>query len=204
MARRIHLPSPLFFLLRAVRLALHRRTRSAAVPRLSVANSGRALPSSLWGTSLPARTPPWNGEHETAEEQETGPALPDPVDAPKDASKENVSPTKESDEVQDNGEVPLKFRNYLPHDERLRGGKVAPLSLPKFEDPIAADAAEPKQLENPFGNIAPKNPNWDLKRDVQKRIDKLEKRTQKALAEIALEQQKEKEALEEGSDAAQE
>ena len=46
--------------------------------------------------------------------------------------------------------MPLKFRNYLPHDERLRGGKVAPLSLPKFEDPIAADAAEPKQLEVTF------------------------------------------------------
>jgi coiled-coil domain-containing protein 12 len=42
-------------------------------------------------------------------------------------------------------------------------------------------------LQNPFGNIAPKNPNWDLKRDVQKRIDKLEKRTQKSLAEIACE-----------------
>ncbi|VAI81998.1 unnamed protein product [Triticum turgidum subsp. durum] len=145
-----------------------------------------------------------NGEHGMTEEQVDQPELPGPVDAPEDASKENVSPTKESDEVEDNGEVPLKFRNYLPHDERLRGGKVAPLSLPKFEDPIAADAAEPKQLENPFGNIAPKNPNWDLKRDVQKRIDKLEKRTQKALAEIALEQQKEKEALEDGSDAAQE
>jgi hypothetical protein len=42
-------------------------------------------------------------------------------------------------------------------------------------------------MQNPFGNIAPKNANWDLKRDVQKRIDKLEKRTQKALAEIACE-----------------
>ena len=145
-----------------------------------------------------------NGEHGMTEEQVVQPELPGPVDAPEDASRENVSPTKESDEIEDSGEVPLKFRNYLPHDERLRGGKVAPLSLPKFEDPIAADAAEPKQLENPFGNIAPKNPNWDLKRDVQKRIDKLEKRTQKALAEIALEQQKEKEALEEGGDAAQE
>lgn len=143
-----------------------------------------------------------NGKHATTEEQVNQPALPDPLDAPEDASKENVSPTKESDELEDNGEIPLKFRNYLPHDERLRGGKVAPLSLPKFEDPIAADATEPKQLENPFGNIAPKNPNWDLKRDVQKRVDKLEKRMQKALAEIALEQQKEKEALEEGSDAA--
>jgi len=145
-----------------------------------------------------------NGKHGTTEEQVDQPALPGPMDAPQDGLKENVSPTKESDEVEDNGEMPLKFRNYLPHDEQLRGGKVAPLSLPKFDDPIAADATEPKQLENPFGNIAPKNPNWDLKRDVQKRIDKLEKRTQKALAEIALQQQKEKEALEEGSDAAQE
>lgn len=42
-------------------------------------------------------------------------------------------------------------------------------------------------VQNPFGNIAPKNPNWDLKRDVQKRIDKLDKRTQKALSEIACE-----------------
>ncbi|CAD6343828.1 unnamed protein product [Miscanthus lutarioriparius] len=92
------------------------------------------------------------------------------------------------------------METIFPHDEQLRGGKLAPVSLPKFEDPISAETAEPKEVENPFGNIAPKNPNWDLKRDVQKRIDKLERRTQKALAEIALEQQREKEALEESQD----
>lgn len=41
----------------------------------------------------------------------------------------------------------MKFRNYLPHDEQLRGGKLAPVSLPKFEDPISADTAEPKEVE---------------------------------------------------------
>ena len=56
---RIHLLSPLFFLLRAVCLALPRRARSAGVLRLSAASSGRALPSSPRGTSSPARTPPW-------------------------------------------------------------------------------------------------------------------------------------------------
>ena len=30
-------------------------------------------------------------------------------------------------------------------------------------------------------NIAPKKPNWDLRRDVQKKLDKLERRTQKAM-----------------------
>ncbi|AQK67442.1 uncharacterized protein LOC100273359 [Zea mays] len=138
-----------------------------------------------------------NGNHEMAEE----PELPGHQDAPGEAAKEDGSPTEEAEEVEDDGELPaMKFRNYLPHDEQLRGGKLAPVSLPKFEDPISAETAEPKEVENLFGNIAPKNPNWDLKRDVQKRIDKLERRTQKALAEIALEQQREKEALEESQD----
>lgn len=142
-----------------------------------------------------------NGTHEATEEHVEQPALPGPQGAPDEVAKENVGPTEEVEEVEDDGELPaMKFRNYLPHDEQLRGGKLAPVSLPKFEDPISADTTEPKEVENPFGNIAPKNPNWDLKRDVQKRIDKLEKRTHKALAEIALEQQKEKEALEEAQD----
>ena len=55
----IHLLSPLFFLLRVVRLALGRRARSAAAPRFSGASSGKALPSSPRGTSSPARMPPW-------------------------------------------------------------------------------------------------------------------------------------------------
>jgi coiled-coil domain-containing protein 12 len=42
-----------------------------------------------------------NGEHRTIEEQADQPALPGPVDAPEDASKENVSPTKAYDEVEE-------------------------------------------------------------------------------------------------------
>jgi len=33
-------------------------------------------------------------------------------------------------------------------------------------------------------NLAPKKPNWDLKRDVEKKLAKLEKRTKKAVIEI--------------------
>lgn len=39
-------------------------------------------------------------------------------------------------------------------------------------------------MQDPFLNIAPKKPNWDLRRDVQKKLDKLEKRTQKALHQL--------------------
>lgn len=33
-------------------------------------------------------------------------------------------------------------------------------------------------------NLAPRKPDWDLKRDVDKKLEKLEKRTQKAIAEL--------------------
>ncbi|XP_022955111.1 coiled-coil domain-containing protein 12-like [Cucurbita moschata] len=88
----------------------------------------------------------------------------------------------------------MKFRNYVPHDKELQEGKLAPPVLPKFEDPVAT---EPPQLkEDPFVNIAPKKPNWDLRRDVQKKLDKLERRTQKALYKLMEEQEKQKQSAE--------
>ncbi|KAJ1403993.1 mRNA splicing factor, Cwf18 [Sesbania bispinosa] len=110
-------------------------------------------------------------------------------------------------EANDNDEAPqeqenlsMKFRNYVPHDKNLQEGKLAPAVLPKFEDPIAASAEpEPEPKEDPFLNIAPKKPNWDLRRDVQKKLDKLEKRTQKALYQLMVEQEKQKQ-LTEGDD----
>ena len=39
-------------------------------------------------------------------------------------------------------------------------------------------------FQDPFVNIAPKKPNWDLLRDVQKKLDKLERRTQKAIYKL--------------------
>lgn len=37
-------------------------------------------------------------------------------------------------------------------------------------------------------NVAPKKANWDLKRDIQAKLDKLERRTQRAIIEIMREQ----------------
>ncbi|KAK9078996.1 hypothetical protein SSX86_000665 [Deinandra increscens subsp. villosa] len=98
----------------------------------------------------------------------------------------------ENPDEEDN-DVNVKFRNYLPHDKQLQEGKLAPPKLPKFEDPVAA--SEPpveEKKEDPFLNIAPKKPNWDLRRDVQKKLDKLEKRTQKAIFQLMEQQEKEK------------
>ncbi|KAL6509699.1 hypothetical protein OROGR_023009 [Orobanche gracilis] len=86
----------------------------------------------------------------------------------------------EKEEEEEEANVSMKFRNYLPHDKQLQEGKIAPPVLPKFEDPVLTAPPEDKK-EDPFLNIAPKKPNWDLRRDVQKRLDKLERRTQKAM-----------------------
>ena len=43
--------------------------------------------------------------------------------------------------------------------------------------------------------LAPRQPDWDLKRDVEKKLEKLARRTQKAMAELIREKLKEKQDL---------
>ncbi len=45
-------------------------------------------------------------------------------------------------------------------------------------------------------NVAPKKPNWDLRRDVAKKLEKLERRTQRAIVQLL--QQEQRGALEAG------
>ncbi|KAK7269020.1 hypothetical protein RIF29_21735 [Crotalaria pallida] len=122
---------------------------------------------------------------------------PDP-DNPSNDNKNNDDDDdrvhKPSAEEQQQQNLSMKFRNYVPHDKHLQEGKLAPAVLPKFEDPAAAAAPTPESAakEDPFLNIAPKKPNWDLRRDVQKKLDKLERRTQKALYQLVVEQEKQK------------
>ncbi|XP_071700516.1 uncharacterized protein [Rutidosis leptorrhynchoides] len=106
-----------------------------------------------------------------------------------------VNEENRADDDEDN-DVNVKFRNYLPHDKQLQEGKLAPAELPKFEDPVASELNVEDKKEDPFLNIAPKKPNWDLRRDVQKKHDKLDKRTQKAIFRLMELQEKEKQLVE--------
>ena len=42
-----------------------------------------------------------------------------------------------------------------------------------------------------LGNLAPRKVDWDLKRDIAKRLEKLDRRTQRAIAELIRERLKE-------------
>ncbi|XP_075070277.1 coiled-coil domain-containing protein 12 [Mixophyes fleayi] len=82
----------------------------------------------------------------------------------------------------------LKLRNYTPQDERLKEWQVPqakPISVEeKVKDQLEAAKPEPIIEEVDLTNLAPRKPDWDLKRDVAKKLEKLEKRTQRAIAEL--------------------
>ncbi|CAN1180272.1 Coiled-coil domain-containing protein 12 [Linum perenne] len=106
------------------------------------------------------------------------------MNTPDEGTEQVEEKTDQEDGTVDGNNPGLKFRNYVPQAKELQEGRLAPPVLPKFEDPIAVAPPPTEKKEDPFLNIAPKKPNWDLRRDVQKKLDKLERRTQKALYKL--------------------
>ncbi|XP_053322928.1 coiled-coil domain-containing protein 12 [Spea bombifrons] len=88
----------------------------------------------------------------------------------------------------------LKLRNYTPEDDVLRERQVPqakPISVEeKVKEQLEAAKPEPIIEEVDLANLAPRKPDWDLKRDVAKKLEKLEKRTQRAIAELIRERLK--------------
>ncbi|MEW5299566.1 MAG: hypothetical protein WDW38_004394 [Sanguina aurantia] len=85
----------------------------------------------------------------------------------------------------------LKFRNYNVHDKKkIAHEQIAPAQAPKFKEPEPASRPEEAAQQDVLINVAPKKANWDLKRDIEPLISKLERRTQRALIEILQEEEK--------------
>lgn len=62
---------------------------------------------------------------------------------------------------------------------------------PKGDDVVTAMETQLETLKVPFvveeidiQNLAPRKPDWDLKRDVSKKLEVLERKTQRAIAEL--------------------
>uniref|UniRef100_A0A8C3PPX8 Coiled-coil domain containing 12 n=1 Tax=Calidris pygmaea TaxID=425635 RepID=A0A8C3PPX8_9CHAR len=121
---------------------------------------------------------------------------------------------REDDEEETVKHKELKLRNYEPEDEELKKRKVPQAKPASVEDKVKdqLEAAKPEPIidEVDLANLAPRKPDWDLKRDVAKKLEKLEKRTQRAIAELIRERLKGQEeelasavgsAKQEGSDS---
>ncbi|KAL1483571.1 hypothetical protein MTO96_001855 [Rhipicephalus appendiculatus] len=80
------------------------------------------------------------------------------------------------------------FRSYRPEDEALKESVIPDISPAAIEQEIKEKIAvgDPEQLakEVDLASLAPRKPDWDLKRDVSKKLEKLERRTRRAIAEL--------------------
>ncbi|KAG6557640.1 hypothetical protein Mapa_000921 [Marchantia paleacea] len=112
------------------------------------------------------------------------------------APPENDVDDGESEAAAEDGEpeVVIKFRNYVPRDEQLQQLKIVPPQPPKFDDPLAKAPEDVNDTEDPLVSIAPKKANWDLRREVAKKLEKLERRTQRAIIELMQEEEKRRQA----------
>jgi len=83
----------------------------------------------------------------------------------------------------------LKFRNYTPQSEGIEHEKIAAAKAPEIAEPEEEEPEEEEDVEDVLVNVAPKKANWDLRRDVAKKLEKLERRTQKAMIELMQEEE---------------
>ncbi|KAH7940231.1 coiled-coil domain-containing protein 12 [Rhipicephalus sanguineus] len=80
------------------------------------------------------------------------------------------------------------FRSYRPEDEALKESVIPDISPAAIEQEIKEKitVGDPEQLakEVDLASLAPRKPDWDLKRDVSIKLEKLERRTRRAIAEL--------------------
>lgn len=91
------------------------------------------------------------------------------------------------------------FRSYKPEDDSLKDSlldEAVPVNVEQeVKDQLEAAKAKDVIDELDITNLAPRKPDWDLKRDVAKKLEKLERRTQKAIAELIRERLKQRQDL---------
>ncbi|CAF0809647.1 unnamed protein product [Didymodactylos carnosus] len=81
------------------------------------------------------------------------------------------------------------FRNYKPISKDLNAILLPKPKLidikPMIEDVGSGETNGPPPIDDvDLTTLAPRKPDWDLKRDVEKKLKRLEKRTTRAIAEL--------------------
>jgi coiled-coil domain-containing protein 12 len=90
--------------------------------------------------------------------------------------------------------LPIKFKSYSPETKELRDLIIEPPKVgPQADDTVEKKAKEIRKEvleqdqtneELDLSNLKPKKANWDLKRDLSKKLDRLEKLTNIAMADL--------------------
>ncbi|TPP59405.1 Coiled-coil domain-containing protein 12 [Fasciola gigantica] len=114
----------------------------------------------------------------------------------KQQNSQRTNGVQDDEDVGEDAPLPKPiFRNYKPQSEDLKEGELP--SAPMVDltslvnDQLEAAAAPVVVEEVNLMNLAPRKPDWDLKRGVEKKLQKLERRTQRAIAELIRERLRE-------------
>lgn len=101
--------------------------------------------------------------------------------------KDDGPPSKKKSDGESALPKPI-FRSYKPTDETLKENQLPTVGPAEVKERVTEqlEASKPQPLvdEVDLVNLAPRKPDWDLKRDVSKKLEKLERRTQRAIAEL--------------------
>ncbi|KAK8830631.1 hypothetical protein WA577_004360 [Blastocystis sp. JDR] len=79
----------------------------------------------------------------------------------------------------------IRFRNYVPTDANLKervDTVVVNETTLDYKESMKEATDMPSRNEEI--NLAPKKPNWDLKKGIEYKLDRLEKETQKAITSL--------------------
>ncbi|EDW84331.1 uncharacterized protein Dwil_GK14082 [Drosophila willistoni] len=86
------------------------------------------------------------------------------------------------------------FRSYRPQNESTEGEVLPQEPTGNIETAVESQLnllQQPMIIDEiDITNLAPRKPDWDLKRDASKKLERLERRTQKAIAELIRERLK--------------
>ena len=94
-------------------------------------------------------------------------------------------------------ERPLKFRNYVPLSSELLHFVIhAPTTVAEVELNVEREVRNTlkefeAQQKEPL-TIAPKKANWDLKRNLERKVEKINKNTEDAIRNLVKMQKKNK------------
>ncbi|KAH9505431.1 Coiled-coil domain-containing protein 12 [Bulinus truncatus] len=86
------------------------------------------------------------------------------------------------------------FRSYKPESERLKELTVQSAKpsdvTSSIKDQLESGKTDHVVTDVDLSNLAPRKPDWDLKRDISKKMEKLDRKTQRAIAELIRERLK--------------
>lgn len=95
--------------------------------------------------------------------------------------------SKKAKQEKDKKARDVRFRNYIPRTPELRDFCLAKVTSTDVEVMIDKEIAEyisNAEDQEAVMAIAPRKPNWDLKRDVERKMQVLQARTDRAVVQL--------------------